>query len=310
MINIWFDLFTVLLRFLTDANLGVEKLLVCKPLKGTCMSRTSLKASDVSSELSEIIQPMGVLMVKGWTRGLALQTILMAAFEDDSFLQARLFAIIHVVYFFISGTSASCLLPAPSRPFHLLSGSVRLNFFTTYKLEVNNWSSGRSPRSMLRLWTLLTLLAVWHHWLLKTEALALLNICLCLHNMMQTLKHRLLAGLQETHCRWPTYAVNPTALHFSIKIACFRNMAVTVVSWRRLGCKTLKLLWNWFPRVFLQRIFQFLINPAFRQAWNNVAEFQECFQIGKKESQAAVNLLNEVDDDITEQLITAVSNLG
>ena len=99
MINIWFDLFTMLLRFLTDANLGVEKLLVCKPLKGTCMSRTSLKASDVSSELSEIIQPMGVLMVKGWTRGLALQIILMAAFEDDSFLQARLFAIIHVVYF-------------------------------------------------------------------------------------------------------------------------------------------------------------------------------------------------------------------
>lgn len=79
----------MLFRFLTDANLGVEKLLVCKPLKGTCMSRTSLKASDVSSEFPEIVQPMGVLMVKGWTRGLALQIILMAAFDDDSFLQAR-----------------------------------------------------------------------------------------------------------------------------------------------------------------------------------------------------------------------------
>lgn len=56
--------------------------------------------------------------------------------------------------------------------------------------------------------------------------------------------------------------------------------------------------------------FQILINPAFRQAWNDVAEFQECFQIGKKESQAAVNLLTEVDEDITKQLITAVSILG
>ena len=82
-------LFQMLFRFLTDANLGVEKLLVCKPLKGTRMSRTSLKASDVSSEFPEIVQPMGVLMVKGWTRGLALQIILMAAFDDDSFLQAR-----------------------------------------------------------------------------------------------------------------------------------------------------------------------------------------------------------------------------
>ena len=77
-------------------------LLVCKPLKGTCMSRTSLKASGVSSELPEIIQPMGVLMVKGWTRGLALQIILMAAFEDDSFLQGRMFAIMLYIFQFLS----------------------------------------------------------------------------------------------------------------------------------------------------------------------------------------------------------------
>jgi len=70
------------------------------------MSRTSLKASGVSSELPEIIQPMGVLMVKGWTRGLALQIILMAAFE---FISSGQNVCNHVVYFsisFISWTAA------------------------------------------------------------------------------------------------------------------------------------------------------------------------------------------------------------
>jgi len=84
---------------------------------------------------------------------------------------------------------------------------------------------------MLRLKTILTIQTVWHHWLLITEALALLNIFLLAQYDADF--GRLAAGLQETHYRSPTYAVNPTAVHFSIKTACFRNMAPAGVSWRK-----------------------------------------------------------------------------
>lgn len=82
-----------LLRLMTDSNLGgVEKLCVCLPAHGMCGSRPQISAAGVSqAEGSEgMIPPLGLLLVKGWTRSLAAHCVMFHCYECNEFLEARL----------------------------------------------------------------------------------------------------------------------------------------------------------------------------------------------------------------------------
>lgn len=82
-------LFIHCLRFLTDANLGVEKITVCLPVGSMCEGRTNLTAGDISS-MKQLHAPMNLLLVKGWSRSLAFMCVLCCAYEMEDFLQASI----------------------------------------------------------------------------------------------------------------------------------------------------------------------------------------------------------------------------
>jgi len=78
---------------LTDANLGaVEKLAVCLPPTNVLAGAPKLKPEDVvqSSHQKHDLAPMGVFLVKGWTRSVAAMCIMLCAFESEDFLQPAL----------------------------------------------------------------------------------------------------------------------------------------------------------------------------------------------------------------------------
>ena len=81
------------LRFLTDPNLGgTEKLLVGLPAEGMMTTRPSLSAADVSPCLQHnLINPCGLMIVKGWTRCFAAMTVMLACYENLELYEARLF---------------------------------------------------------------------------------------------------------------------------------------------------------------------------------------------------------------------------
>ena len=87
------------LRFATDPNLGgVEKLSVSKPCPGMMVGVPSLSVTDVvDDETSQgIIPPLGVLFVKGWTRGMAALAVMACAYADPEFLKARIACTCHM----------------------------------------------------------------------------------------------------------------------------------------------------------------------------------------------------------------------
>ena len=99
------------LRFLTDSNLGgVEKLTVCLPAGNMCQGRTTLKPGDVvttaldTADVSQYVPPMGLFLVKGWTRSLACMCVLACAWENPAFFEAcsslfaRVFPIAQVLF--------------------------------------------------------------------------------------------------------------------------------------------------------------------------------------------------------------------
>ena len=80
-------------RFQTDPNLGgTEKLLVGLPPDGMMTKRTSLTAADVSSCAQQnLVNPGGLMFVKGWTRSFAAMCVMLACYENSDLYQARIF---------------------------------------------------------------------------------------------------------------------------------------------------------------------------------------------------------------------------
>ena len=87
-----FHVTVIQLRFQTDANQGgVEKLTVSMPVSGMMQGRPGLAASSVTSvpDADQLVGPCGLLMVKGWTRSVALFRVLGHCYEEEEFLKAR-----------------------------------------------------------------------------------------------------------------------------------------------------------------------------------------------------------------------------
>lgn len=79
------------LRFQTDPDLGaVEKLSISKPCLGMMGDVPKISIADIVDDAASthMIPPLGVLFVKGWTRGIAALAIMACCYEDKSFLEA------------------------------------------------------------------------------------------------------------------------------------------------------------------------------------------------------------------------------
>ena len=81
------------LRFISDPNAGGgEKVMVSLPTGGLVASKPSMDASDISQSLIDVnhlVGPMSLLLVKGWTRSLALYAVMTACYEKEELLEAR-----------------------------------------------------------------------------------------------------------------------------------------------------------------------------------------------------------------------------
>ena len=87
-------LFLDALRFNTDASVGgVEKLCVSRPIPPMGDSRPKLSVSDILPDgiRSDVYPPMGLLMVKGWTRCFAALCVMAHCFEEAEFYKAAMF---------------------------------------------------------------------------------------------------------------------------------------------------------------------------------------------------------------------------
>ena len=78
-------------RFCTDSSIpGVERLVISSLRKQHGLEpKFELTTQDISVEADQMLAPHGCFIVKGWSRALAATTILLAAYEDDAFFQAR-----------------------------------------------------------------------------------------------------------------------------------------------------------------------------------------------------------------------------
>ena len=86
---------------MTDPNLGgVEKLSVSKPCPGMMVGVPSLSMNDVVNDGASqgIIPPLGVLFVKGWTRGMAALAVMACAYADPEFLKATIACTCHMFF--------------------------------------------------------------------------------------------------------------------------------------------------------------------------------------------------------------------
>ena len=78
-------------RFNTDSSVpGVERIVISSLRKQHGLEpKFELTTQDISVETDQMLAPHGCFIVKGWSRALAATTILLAAYEDDGFFQAR-----------------------------------------------------------------------------------------------------------------------------------------------------------------------------------------------------------------------------
>ncbi|CAL1136370.1 unnamed protein product [Cladocopium goreaui] len=75
-------------RCTTDANaVGVEKIAITFVDPSVAAPTHKLSANDVAPECDGMLSPTDVFVVKGWSRGISLLTILLAAFESPEFHQ-------------------------------------------------------------------------------------------------------------------------------------------------------------------------------------------------------------------------------
>lgn len=79
-------------RFLSDPDLGgCEKISVSLPTSGMCAHRPPLTVADVTgaTDGADLVEPMALLIVKGWTRCFALWFLMACAWESEEYLKAR-----------------------------------------------------------------------------------------------------------------------------------------------------------------------------------------------------------------------------
>ena len=75
-------------RCTTDANaVGVENIAITFVDPSVAAPTHKLSANDVAPECDGMLSPTDVFVVKGWSRGISLLTILLAAFESPEFHQ-------------------------------------------------------------------------------------------------------------------------------------------------------------------------------------------------------------------------------
>ena len=80
-------------RFLTNPNLGgVEKLCCSLPVYGMMHTRPQISASEVSAstDASKLVDPLGLLFVKGWMRSLAATVSCTTALKTASSWRRRI----------------------------------------------------------------------------------------------------------------------------------------------------------------------------------------------------------------------------
>ena len=73
----------------TNADIaGVEKLAVSKlrPEIG-CRPKYRFAATEINSDYTTLLEPHGVFFVKGWTRAVCANTVLLCAFDNADFFQ-------------------------------------------------------------------------------------------------------------------------------------------------------------------------------------------------------------------------------
>ena len=75
-------------RFGTDANVGgCEKLSVALPSPGTMRDVPKVPLGEIIST-DDLMPPMSIFMVKGWTRAISALTVMACCFEMEDFYQA------------------------------------------------------------------------------------------------------------------------------------------------------------------------------------------------------------------------------
>lgn len=67
--------------------MGVEKIAITFVDPVVAAPTYELTASDVAAEWDGLVSPKDIFVVKGWSRGISLLTILLAAFESPEFHQ-------------------------------------------------------------------------------------------------------------------------------------------------------------------------------------------------------------------------------
>ena len=82
-------------RFNTNPNVGGgEKLLITLPAGRLAKSKPSMATDEISTsllDLEHVVPPMGLVMVKGWTRTLALYSVMAACYEETKLLEVSCF---------------------------------------------------------------------------------------------------------------------------------------------------------------------------------------------------------------------------
>jgi len=75
-------------RFLSDPNLGCEKLLISAPVGNMCSARPKLSAADVTADPKDLVDPMGLLIVKGWTRAFSAWVVRVSMYDKTEIYEA------------------------------------------------------------------------------------------------------------------------------------------------------------------------------------------------------------------------------
>ena len=70
---------------------GGEKVVITLPAHGLVASLPGFPASEITSMsgVENLVRPMGLLCVKGWTRSVSFYTVMAACYENDELLKAR-----------------------------------------------------------------------------------------------------------------------------------------------------------------------------------------------------------------------------
>ena len=53
-----------------------------------CLSRPKLSAADITADPQDLVDPRGLLMVKGWTRGFAAWVVMVSMYDKPEIYEA------------------------------------------------------------------------------------------------------------------------------------------------------------------------------------------------------------------------------